>query len=327
MEQILTEVRRRERRRFDVISEYGFFVPYLIGRRVIGLPGPRILSLLGLLIWLANGHSIFRFLAPRNGPFLTELAWSEVVIAQLLINFEGRSRPMRLIARCGAWWLRSLAGTRVDAAKAAPADQTLLSALWAVRDEFKGGTTGVTDAVYREHVVSIVMELLSTILLVPGEGFYGILDRWLAPDGPGLEPSLRQLGQMDAEEFVQEQLRLAPPSAHLLRNATGPVELAGLTVAADEYVCALVKSAGIDIPNSPRVVRAGRSPTDYLHFGPVGGPHLCRGHLLSPSILAEMFLGLSRVPGLAVRGRPTNCLGTAPGRLMVKFSKRAGTAP
>jgi cytochrome P450 len=325
VDDVLAAVSRR--RRFDLIGEFGFFVPYLIAGRVLGLAGLRSFDLLSLGVCLVNRHSLLQLFRPETGPYLTDLAWSEFVIAQLLINFENRLPPFRWAAAWGAKRVRAQIEHRIDTSPGFEGDHTLLSALWAVRGRF----SEVEDDVYREHVVSILMELGATLLLVPGSGFSGIVGRWLGPGGPGLEASLGQLQAMDAEEkaeaFVQEELRLAPPSAHLLRNATGPIDLGGLTLKTGEYVCALVKSAGVDIKNDSREVKADRCPSTYLHFGPENGPHLCRGHRLSPSILAEMFLGLTRLPDLAPRGRLTACGGLVPGRLIVDFGEPVGTGP
>ena len=302
------------RRRFDLIGEYGFFVPYLIGKRVFGLTGPRSFSPLALLPCIANHHSILQLFRPETGPYLTDVAWSEFPGAQLLANFEDRSWIIRTLARWSASRLRRQVEYQVDNFPMTAGDQTMLNALLAVRDDFPD----VLYSDYREHVVSIMMELGLTLLLFPGLAFTGALERWLKPGGPGLEASLRQLGTMKAEEFAQEQLRLVPPSARILRNATRSVELGGLTLEAGEYVCALVKSAGTDTAN-PQAVQAGRCPSAYLHFGPVGGPHECFAHRFAPTVLAELFLGLTRLPDLAPRsGLTANAL--VPGRLIVEFA-------
>ena len=325
IDEVLDEVRRSNH--FDLIGEYGFFVPNLIAKRVLGLTGPRTFDPLALLICLVNRHSVFQLFGPKKGPYLTDLAWSEFVIAQLLINFEDRQPLIRWMAAWGAKRLRAHVERGIDRSRGIGGGDTLLSALWAVRDGFPE----VDDDVYLEHVVSIMMELGATLLLLPGSGFTGIVERWLKPGGPGLNGSLRKLEAMEAEAeaeaFVQEELRLAPPSAHLLRNATGRVELGGLTLEEGEYVCALVKSAGMDIENDPGDVKGGRCPNSYVHFGPVGGPHYCIGHGLTPTILAEMFLGLTRLPGLAPRSDLTGCFGMVPGRMIVEFSKPAQHSP
>ena len=305
------------RRPFDLIGEYGFFVPYLVGKRVLGLAGPRSFSLLALAICLVNGHPLIQLIEPETGPYLTDLAWSEFIVAQILKNFENRSWILRTLGRCGASLLRNQSEAYIDAFPRTAGDQTLLHALWAVRRDFPK----LKDGVYREHVVSIMMEVAATLLLVPGSGFTGIVDRWLK--GPGLEDSLRPLralGSIAAEDFVQEQLRIAPPDPQLLRNATRQIDLGGLTLEKGEYVCALVKSAGADVPDPGQVV-TGRPPNTYVHFGPVGGPHRCFGHLLAPALLAEMFLGLTRLPDLAPRSGLTGRFGLVPGRLMVDFGE------
>jgi Dyp-type peroxidase family len=312
----------RPRHRFDLIGEYAFFVPYLIARRVLGLTGPRSFDFRVFLIWVLSGHSPFRFFRPKIGPYMADLAWSEFVIAQLLINFDNRKWYFRWAASWGAKRLRAQVERLADKPPKPEKDHTLLSALWAAQKSFPL----VSNSDYREHVVSIMMELGSTLFVVPGSGFSGIITRWLEPGGPGLEASLRKLEDMDPEVFAQEELRLAPPSAHLLRNATHATKLGGLDLEEDEYVCALVKSAGLDIPDEPDEVKVGRSAATYLHFGPENGPHRCVSHWLSPTILAEMFLGLTKLQGLRPRGKPWSLL-LVPGRLTVEFGERLKKRP
>jgi hypothetical protein len=312
VESVLAVVRRR--RRFDVIAEYGFLVPFLVAQRVIGLAEPRSLGLLPLSIWLGNRHPLLQVFRQETRAYLSDLVWSELVSLQLFVNFENRNLLFRALGRYGASRLRNHIEGNIDAFPATYGDQTLLKALWDVR----AGFPAVKDDVYREHVVSIVSEVGGTIAIVPGSGFTGIVDRWLKPGGPGLGGSLRQLRGMDPEAFVQEQLRLAPPAAHLLRNTTRSLELGGLTLEEGEYVCALIKSAGTDVTDAEDV-KAGRPPANHLHFGPQYGPHRCFGHLLAPALLAEMFLGLATLPRLAARSRPTSFMGSLPGRLILSF--------
>jgi len=306
-------------RSFDLMADYGFFVPYLVAKRVLGVGTPRSFSLLPL-ICLMNCHPLSKIFAPRTKAFFANIAWSQVLLAQVLKNFESRNRIFRLLAPRGEKHLRKQIEHEVDAAsKTASAEPLLLNALWAVRDSFGQ----IDNDTYRDHVVSIMMELVGTILPTPGLAFSEIIDRWLGPGGSGLKESLRPLGVVDAETFAQEQLRLAPPTANLLRIATGPVELGGLTLREGDYVCALVKSAGGDT-DEPQTVKAGRCPSTYVHFGPETGPHRCFGHLLATSMLAEMFLGLNRLPELTPQSNAVKSFkGTVPGRLIV----RVGTPP
>jgi hypothetical protein len=320
VDHILSTADRRPDRRFDLIGEYAFFAPYLAAKRVIGMSASRSFSLLSLII-LANGHPVSQLFARETRPYLTDLVWSEFVLAQVLINFENRIWLERVVARHCASQLRRQIERQVDSVPNAFGDQTLLKALQVVRPRFPD----VEHEAYREHVVSITMELAATILLFPGQAFQGIIQRWLSPDGPGLAQSLGLLDTMHAEAFVQEELRLAAPSSHLLRNATGSIELGGLNLERGEYVCALVMAAGMDIPH-PQCVKAARPPETYLHFGPINGPHRCFGHLFAPTLIAEMFLGLTRLSGLALVGRPSKPV-PVPGRMIVGFGALSGLRP
>ena len=319
VDQVLTSLHRR--RRFDLIGEYGFFVPFLVAKQILGMSGPRSFDLLTLMICVANGHSVLQLFRPETRPYLTDLVWSEIVIAQLLKNFENRTLLIRIVSRYAASRLRKDTERYIDAAQTAPNDGTLLSALWSTKRDFP--LVRMDD--YREHIVSIMMELVSTLLLVPGAAFTGILDRWLTVGGPGLDDALQLLGPLEAEAFVQEQLRLAPPEEQLLRNtARGGVRLGELTLEEGDYVCTLIKSAGTDVAASTEV-KGDRCPSAYIHFGPEKGPHRCFGHLLAPAVLAEMFLGLKTLPHLAPRSGLTAWNGSVPGRWIFAFGEPFGT--
>lgn len=299
--------------RIDLIGEYGFFVPYLISERVLGVQPPKAFSLLSLG-YLINGHSLFQIFRPEFRPYLNDVAWSQFATAQLMGDFENRNVLFRWLGRYGAKRLRTQFEEIVqDSGPTAP-DQTLLNALWSIRSQFPK----LTFDEYQEHVISIMVELTGTMLLTLGLAFTRILKRWTGSNGPGFHKSLSRLQQMDAEKFVQEECRLAPAGAKLLRTARRAVHLGGLDIEEGEYVCALLESAGRDVPK-PEEIDAHRPIETYVHFGPSDGPHHCFARHLTPAILAEMFLGLATLDDLTLRGGVTHRFNVNPGRLIATF--------
>jgi cytochrome P450 len=311
----ITVFARRSNRSFDVIGEYGFFVPYLMIEPLFGLPPPRSCGFMPWLIVLANSRPWGEMFRRETRSYLTEMAWSEFTLAQLQANFEDRSWLIRQLAKCAASRLRAHIERHVDAARNSARTGSLLRALWTVRGSFPE----VEPDVYREHVISLTMELAGTALLVPGIAFTRVIQRWLKTGGPDLGEHLKRMKSLGVDTFVDEELRLSPPAAFLLRNATRDLKLGGLPVRKGEYICALLSAAGMDVPQ-PDALTAGRNPDHYVHFGPANGPHRCYGHLIAPAMLAEMFLGLERLSSLrAARAELTMRFGAVPGRLMVIF--------
>ncbi|HEY7901269.1 MAG TPA: hypothetical protein VIC25_08805 [Caulobacteraceae bacterium] len=315
---LLAAFAARKRHRFDLIGEFGFFAPYLIANRIFGLPGPRQFRILPRLICLANSLPLGRTFGRDDGPALTQLVWSELVLGQLFVNFEDRNPVLRWLARRGLAALRRHIKVRVASPLPfPPGEPTLLSALLSPEVSSRFERRCVTP--YGEHVVSLMIELVGTAMVVPGQAFTAVVNRWLEA-GVGFG-DLKLMADTDVDDFVDEQLRLAPPADHLLRNALHDTELGGLTVKQDEYVCALVGAAGKDVCDANRLV-CGRPQEDYVHFGPNAGPHHCFGRPIAHAMLAEMFIGLRGLPNLtAQQGAITDLghQGIIPGRLKVSF--------
>lgn len=116
------------------------------------------------------------------------------------------------------------------------------------------------------------------------------LDQWAA------DPSLLVSG-------VEEALRWATPTMHLMRYAVRDVKLGGQRVKADEAVVAWLASANRDedIFPDPFTFDIRRQPNKHLTFGI--GPHYCVGHSIVRVTLKLFFAELfSRFTDLAPAG-------------------------
>ena len=115
-------------------------------------------------------------------------------------------------------------------------------------------------------------------------------------DDPGLVPSA-----------VEESLRWATPTNHLLRKANVDVTVAGTHISAGETLCAWIASANRDdrVFDSPYEFRVDRSPNPHIAFG--SGIHFCNGALAARLVLASLLAELvARAPDLAVAGPVTH---------------------
>jgi cytochrome P450 len=318
---LIDSFRCRQTPQFDVLGEFGGFAPYLVACEVFGIPGPAKSDLLGWLFTQATTFPKFRPFTPETAPYLTQAAWSQLILGQLFADFENRIWPLRLVAGWAEASFRAHIRRRMAAAQSGPPDpepRDLLSALLLVRRGFPD----IRDETYESHVLYLMLELVGTALTVPPTAFAAVAELLFAEGGPRLP--LDKLTPENADAFVDEALRLAQPTPSLLRNAVakpdgGPLSFAGLKLEPDEYVCALVAAAGDDAPNGAAFA-PGRPQSAYVHFGPEHGPHRCFGRPIAIPMLGEMLLGLKSLKGLKATGDTTN--GPAgPTRLVVSFER------
>lgn len=129
-------------------------------------------------------------------------------------------------------------------------------------------------------------------------------------------------GLTSTTRAIEEGLRWATPTNHLVRRTVRPVELAGTTLAPGELVCAWIGSANRDetMFSEPYAFDVNRTPNPHLAFG--NGIHYCNGapgarlvlrlaleYLLSvlesahlagePTHLASNFInGITRLPAV-----------------------------
>jgi cytochrome P450 len=285
--------RRREAPAFDVLGEFGAFAPYLIACEVFGLPGPDGGD---PFAWLATQLMTLPKLRPftaQTRPYFTQALWSQMVLGQLFANFENREAVIRLLARWSARRFRAHIGERLarPAPQVDPARRDLLGALGLVRPQFPE----VSDGAYETHVVYLLLELVGTALAVPATAFTSLIDAEVARTGGPLR--FDGLTRDNADAYLDEALRLAGPTGHLLRTAARTMTFADMQIEQGEYVCAVVAEAERDVPAGDQLT-PGRPQSAYMHFGPERGPHRCFGRPIALPMLGEMLLGLQSLPGL-----------------------------
>jgi hypothetical protein len=305
---------------FDAIGEYAYFVPYLVGSRVLGLAGPSRAGLFERLVCFLKSFPEGRRFTPETTPYLAQFVWSQLIFGHLFGNFDNGNLLLRLVARLSETRLLNHIRRQLPtvAEDDDPAHRSLFSALLSkpVRDQFEGRCKGR----YEQHVAALMLELMGTMQAVPGMAFTTILQDW-QDRGVSFEDGLAPLGAVDARLFVMERLRMSPPARFLLRNATPGATVAGVALGKNEYVCALLANATMD-PNQLKAPDEilPRNWQVYLHFGPLDGPHRCFGRHIAPIILGAMFRGLKSLAHL--RAGPIKGNGV-PDRMMVTFSPQA----
>jgi cytochrome P450 len=106
---------------------------------------------------------------------------------------------------------------------------------------------------------------------------------------------------------VEEALRWASPTNHLMRRVLEPVELAGTRLEAGELICAWVASADRDeaVFADPYRFDPARTPNPHLGFGV--GAHRCIGGPPAVAVIAVLLEEmLAAVDGVDLAGEPVH---------------------
>lgn len=292
---VLDCFRAREKAEFDIVGEYAYFVPYLVAREVFGLPGPARRDLLSRFYATLRWNSVHRF-TPESIPFLTAVYWAQLSFAQVFRNFENRAWHYRWLGTNASARLVGHLRRRLDLALQGydPYPGSLLSRL---RHSIEGAMPEDRER-DRDYAASLLVEMFGTTLLIPPLAFTGIVD-WMVRQKGGIAACLKELTDANARAYVDELLRLAPPSKFLLRTATKGLMFDDVHVDQKQYVCALVAQACRDpkVFDDPNTFSPDRKQS-VLHFGPGGGPHQCLGRELARDMFTEMLLGLKALDGL-----------------------------
>lgn len=330
---VLDSLRAREESEFDIMAEYGHFVPYLVGREVFGVGGPVRSGLLvsaaavarwvidvfwrgwsdGLQAMIRQAYrSVHRF-SPETTPFLATVYLAQFTFLQTFGNFENRNPLIRWIAKRGGAAFTRHIGARLDKVVGGydPFPESLLSLL---SEDVKARKAT------REEAIALVVEMFGTIAVVAPSAFTGIV-AWMVKQKGGIPAVLETLTPSNARGFVDELLRLNPPSRHLLRTAVEHTTFGDVEVHAGDYVCALVAQAcrDSDVFTDPGRFDPTRQVTGVLHFGPMDGPHQCLGRELARDMLGEMLLGLKGLPELEPLGDVGAILGFP--QLLVRWKR------
>jgi cytochrome P450 len=319
---VLDCFRAREKAEFDIVGEYAYFVPYIVAREAFGLPGPPRGDLLSrfyaTLRWF--GGATHRF-TPETIPFLTAVYWAQLAFAQVFRNFENREWHYRWLGTSASARLVSHIRGRVDLELQGyhPYPESLLNRLCKAIERALPEERDRD----RDYAASLLIEMFGTTLLIPPLAFTGTVD-WMVKQKGGIPACLKELNDTNARAYVDELLRLAPPSKFLLRTATKGVMFDDVHVDQDGYVCALVAQACRDpeVFKDPNTFSSAREQR-ILHFGPVGGPHQCLGRELARDMFTEMLLGLRELEGLWPVGgaEMKDILGIS--QLMVSWNREA----
>lgn len=297
-------LQRGSQGQFDIVRNYGYFVPYLTAVKTFGVRGPDRAPLLVRLLGLVRNHQVKGerlYFGSEITPSHTLLAWFHLIFGHVFRNFENREKPLLFLSKWASRDYSALLRRAIGNNYAAYPD-SLLAKLLSVRTDFPDVKTDD----YNWHIHHILYELIGAMILLVGISFAKILSQLF-------KKNEHDAGDLNFDQFVgfladealapvciDEALRLNPTTTMLRRRVVNRAEIAGAVLNPEDEIFLLLNGACTDeraFPN-PHVFNP-EADRRYLNFGPIGGVHQCYGQHWARAILREMFLTLSTLPNVA----------------------------
>jgi cytochrome P450 len=351
--------------RMDIVRDLALVVPVLTAKHFFGIPGPNRISPTAVAAmfarleftdippdWLARLPPLME----HEKPFVTIQQWAQAAFREVFLNIV-RARELTISAQRMTSEMLLHIDQLMEEEYRRPSDEKhLLARLMKLKRnpaEFQLKAEDFRDPSALEkiddHIRAILAELLVGGIYTVGKALANIVDLMLGPaeridkiviDGrerrDGLMAVLRECctitddaartGKLDA--FIAECLRFKPVSPVLFRICRTKTAINGVEVAPGDLVCAVVDGANLD-PRKFRnfgEFRLDRDKTDYLHFGPIRGPHRCLGEPLAMAQLRGMLREIAQLGNLRRAAGPRGKLEELlrlPQSMVVRFTPRA----
>lgn len=307
-----------ERRTFDVIREFGYFVPYVTTARFLGVSGSSTPAwLTRFFIWIrnaVNGGSLS--LRGEQVRCQNVVVASHLVFGQVFGNLENRNGLLVLLATWAAGLLNRRIETLID--ESLPSfENTHLTMMLRARSQFPD----ISDETYRAHVRAILFELAGAMTLLVGSSFGRIMSSLVDGSAPRRDfiAGLRE----NNDRFINEALRLDSTTKRVFRRVATQASVSGVPLEPGDHICVLIDAAGRSCG------RFRSTPPDnstFINFGQQDGCHPCFGQAWARAILQEMFLALEEFDDLRPSAGPTarvKMLAGLPDFLELSFERKA----
>jgi cytochrome P450 len=278
---------------FNVVRDFGYFVPYLVASRFLGVwgpPSPTLLvrAFLAIRNELKPGYRVD--FTPEMTPCHVMVTWSHLIMGHIFSNFENRNRGLSIAAKLASREFNKHLDGLISNRESIRFHDSLLPQFVAQKERFPEIDPGPFFALVR----SILFELAGAMIILVGLSFCNILEALLRQNIL-LQDFARDTQGPNGAAVIDEALRLNSTTANLFRRVSRPVTVAGAAMHHGDYVCMLIKRAGADDAAYSHPERMHPDPLrPYLTFG--RGPHACYGQYWARAILAEMFVALASLP-------------------------------
>ena len=335
---VLRALRANGRLEFNLIREYGFYIPYLCAERFIGLRSvTTIPSSVRLFTWGRNLNSLMRLrdqgadlmrLTPEMRSSHIYLIWAKLMFSQIFKNYGSRSSAIQRMAGIGAKAYAKQVALLFETTPFATED-TLYARLRRVEAAFsKEHSLSRED--YEELARNLILEFVSSFHILIGIAFAKVIDT-LNREKIDLVSFSKALEQPEGVYLLDKVLAEDPATTMLFRTAKDDLTKYGIK--RGEAVCFLIDAASLEYAEG----RPDRNVSDYflrvpapeerlgyLNFGPheacpysfikadeaepeaVDEPaHPCFGQFWARAVLKEMIQALAGPAERRLNLRPT----------------------
>lgn len=291
--------RRGKTSEFDIIRAFNVLITYYVSRRVFGLAGtrnpPLLIHLVQILKWVQTRRKLA--LTPASQEAHAMYTAAQLVIGQLFVNFENRSRLLKFLGDGASSYLRKRFDHAIEKEKASPSGSILTELL-----QLKGtdALKDLSEADFNRNMYGIILEFVGTMVVLLSNGFNKMLLHMHETGLSFAEMGAHMHDPFHASAFLNECMRVRCPTGRLKRISAQDTELCGVPVRKGDYLCLMVPEGCHDqrVFPDPETRNLSRDPRSYIHFGPHEGPHSCLGPYWTREVLRQMFLKLATLDDL-----------------------------
>ena len=299
------------KRKFNLIRDFGYVVPYLVGLEFTGLQEVKRTPLLVRffapirnIILCSYGADRLRFWT-RNGSADSFLLWTATMFGQIFGNPGNFNNGLRLAASWGASGYYKNIERSLEESDSAP-KYSLLKRLIKVSNEFileegvGSNNSEVTPEEYRHMIVCLLLEVMTSFHILIGISFANMWKPILENEG-GLESFIEKLKGSNTDEVINHVLSRNSTTAMLYRVARVPFPEFGIK--SGDYVCFRIREASRHVQNKDEWLNFGpheKCPYSLLATGErryseetsEKALHPCFGQFWARTVLKTMFLTL-----------------------------------
>jgi len=317
----------KEKKKFNIIRDYGYIAPYLVGLKFTGLSKVDRIPVLVRLFALVRNIKLYSYGASRlkfwskNASADTFLLWTATMFGQIFGNPGNLNSGLRLAASWGATNYYKNIEKSYDNSHAI-AKHTLLKRLVEVRANFlqeegnvvseNSSSPQLTAYEYKHMTICILLEIMTSFHILIGISFANMWQPILESEGglPTFIAKLKAADEIDkanddtleTDKVINEVLSKNSTTAMLYRIARVPFPKYGIK--SGDYICFRIRDASKHIKNKDKWLNFGpheKCPYSLSSNGERQIPddfgdkvlHPCFGQFWARTILKTMFLTLA----------------------------------
>ncbi len=300
--------------KFNIIRDYGYLVPYLVGKEFCGLQDVkstpvlvRTFAIVRNIFLCSHGRARLRFW-DKNKSANTYLLWTATMFGQIFGNPGNLNPFIRMAASWGAASYCKIIQSSMKNLDSLPA-YTLLKRLDKVKENDLNKTK-VTSDEYQELSTFLVLEVMTSFHILIGLAFANMMEELSKQDG-GLKMFIARLktahekdnenkSTVETDKIINQVLSKNSNTDRLYRIAKVPILEHGIK--AGDTICLLVAEASKHVTTPENSLNFGPHEACPYHLSGTGQreysknarevSHPCFGQFWARAVIKAMFLSL-----------------------------------